>query len=132
MLSDDIFHDLCLSYGTPHIDLFANRSNHKLPLYMSRLPDPNAVAIDAFMHPWLDYVYIFCPFILIPRVLQKLSKDSTRKALMIVPFWPVAAWYPRLIQMCLAPPKLLKHSKTLLKLASDSNAVHPLYPKLRI
>ena len=132
MLNASQFDSLCELYGKPHIDLFANRSNHRLPLYMSRLPDPNAIAIDAFLHPWLDYVYIFCPFIMIPRVLKKLLEDKTKKALVIAPYWPVAAWFPRILQMCIAPPLHLTMSKTLLQLPSDMKAVHPLYPKLKM
>ena len=31
----------------PHVDLFATRLNHKLPLYVSPVPDPNSWDIDA-------------------------------------------------------------------------------------
>ena len=32
---------------TPHVDLFATRLNHKLPLYVSPVPEKNAWDIDA-------------------------------------------------------------------------------------
>ena len=32
---------------TPHVDLFATRLNHKLPLYVSPVPDQNAWDMDA-------------------------------------------------------------------------------------
>ena len=35
--------------GRPLIDLFATQFNHKLPLYMSPIPDPRAVAVDALI-----------------------------------------------------------------------------------
>ena len=69
---------------------------------------------------------------MIPRVLKKLLEDKTKKALVIAPYWPVAAWFPRILQMCIAPPLHLTMSKTLLQLPSDMKAVHPLYPKLKM
>ena len=34
-------------WGIPLLDLFATRWNHKLPLFVSPVPDPSAVAVDA-------------------------------------------------------------------------------------
>ena len=38
---------------TPHVDLFATRLNHKVPLYVSPVPDQNAWDIDALNKNWL-------------------------------------------------------------------------------
>ena len=48
--------DFCLN-----IDLFASRLSHRLPRYSSRLPDPAAEFIDAFLHPWSGNLYLFPP-----------------------------------------------------------------------
>ena len=48
MLRKDIFQDIAHHFYLPEIDLFASRLNHQLPLYVSRLPDPSAAAVDAF------------------------------------------------------------------------------------
>ena len=93
MLDGDCFRELCEKFGEPHIDLFASRINHQLPIYMSFHPDAQAHAIDAFAHSWESYVYIFPPFILISRILQKIREDKTPKVLMIVPDWSVAPWF---------------------------------------
>ena len=37
---------------TPHVDLFATHLNHKLPLYVSPVPDPKAWDIDALNINW--------------------------------------------------------------------------------
>ena len=38
---------ICQKWFTPHVDLFATHLNHKLPLYVSPVPDPKAWDIDA-------------------------------------------------------------------------------------
>ena len=111
MLDGICFRELCDKYGEPHIDLFASRINHQLPVYMSLHPDAQAHAIDAFAHSWESYVYIFPPFILISRILKKIREDKTPKVLMIVPNWSVAPWFPMMKKMCIHPPVLLETRK---------------------
>ena len=41
-----------VKWFTPHVDLFATHLKHKLPLYVSRVPDPNAWDIDALNINW--------------------------------------------------------------------------------
>ena len=41
-----IFKQICQRWFTPHADLFATGLNHKLPLYVSPVQDPNAWDID--------------------------------------------------------------------------------------
>lgn len=114
------------------LDLFASRTNNQVPRYMSLYPDPGADAINAFFHSWEEYVYIFPPFNLIPRILKKLREDKTEKALVVVPRWKTQAWFPKLHQMIIGEPMHLRPSKTLLSLPLDTKAVHPLFPKLSL
>ena len=46
-LHSQVFKQLCHKWLTPHVDLFATRLNHKVPLYVSSVPDQNAWDIDA-------------------------------------------------------------------------------------
>ena len=46
-LHPQVFKQICHKWFTPHVDLFATRLNHKLPLYVSPVPDQNAWDIDA-------------------------------------------------------------------------------------
>ena len=48
LLQQDVFQDITRHFYVPEIDLFALRLNHQLPLYVSRLPDRSASAVDAF------------------------------------------------------------------------------------
>ena len=131
-LNTEMFDKVCNVFGKPAIDLFASRTNHQLPRYMSLYPDPAAEAINAFYHPWTEYVYIFPPFNLIPRVLKKLREEGTVRALVIVPEWKTQTWFPKLEKMRVGDPVHLNPSKTLLVLPSDTKAIHPLYPKLSL
>jgi len=85
--------------GTPEIDLFACRLNNQLPKYVSWKPDPGACHVDAFSFSWSGkFVYIFPPFSLLNRCLQKLENDQTL-ALLIASVWPTQAWWPRLLSL---------------------------------
>ena len=46
-LHPQVFKQICQKWFTPHVDLFATHLNHKLPLYVSPVPDPKAWGIDA-------------------------------------------------------------------------------------
>ena len=51
----------------PSIDLFATRLNHRLPFYVSPIPDQKALSIDALSMDWNRiHAYAFPPFHLIP------------------------------------------------------------------
>ena len=51
-LHPQVFKQICLKWFTPHVDLFATHLNHKLPLYVSPIPDPQAWDIDALNIDW--------------------------------------------------------------------------------
>ena len=47
-----VFQILCSKWHRPQIDLFSTRFNNKLPQFVSRVPDPQAIAVDALSLPW--------------------------------------------------------------------------------
>ena len=51
-LHPQVFKQICLKWFTPHVDLFATCLNHKVPLYVSPVPDPNAWDIDTLNINW--------------------------------------------------------------------------------
>ncbi|XP_063819378.1 matrix metalloproteinase-21 [Pseudophryne corroboree] len=54
----------------------ASRLNKKLSRYCSKTRDPQATVVDALTAPWsCQYVYLFPPIPLIPRVLKRLKKE---------------------------------------------------------
>ena len=51
-LHPQVFKQICQKWFTPNVDLFATHLNHKLPLYISPVPDPKAWDIDALNINW--------------------------------------------------------------------------------
>ena len=69
------------------VDLFATRTNHKLPRYVSPNLDPQAFATDAMSLDWNQWekVYLFPPVNLLVKVLDRLRSFRGKVAL-IAPF----------------------------------------------
>ena len=88
----------------PLVDLFATRFNHRLPVYVSPVPDPQAWAIDALALSWrgLD-AYAFPPINLLPRVLTKAETEAPR-LILVAPRWPAQPWFPDLLSLSHLPP----------------------------
>ena len=73
---------------TPHVDLFATHLNHKLPLYVSPVPDPKAWDIDALNINWTGFTaYSYPPTALLHRVIQKIRQCNCL-IIVIAPGWP--------------------------------------------
>ena len=88
----------------PLVDLFAVRHNTQLPPYFNFKPDLGAVAVDAFAQDWLDLtMYVFPPFLMVGRCLQKTREEKVEKVVIVGPLWKSQAWYhPRKHQQSLA------------------------------
>ena len=88
----------------PNIDLFATRLNHKLPLYVSPIPDQRALSIDALSMNWNNlHAYAFPPFHLIQAVINKVKLSQCRVVL-VAPFWPNRSWFPELLSLLVSDP----------------------------
>ena len=107
-IDNKTFQIICDIWGTPSIDLFASRTNHKVNTYCSWKKDPEATFIDAFSLNWerFDLDYLFPPFSLIAGCLQKLQQEQA-EAIMIVPLWPQQMWFPFLLQCLIDNPRIL-------------------------
>ena len=124
MLKKHIFETICDTFSKPDIDLFATRINTQLPLYFAWKPDPEALAIDAFMQPWTDkYCYIFPPFRVIGRILQKVAREEA-EVLLIAPVWPTQSWWSAALMMAVEHPRLLPAAS--LTLPQNPQLKHPL------
>lgn len=129
-LNDNVFQTICERWSKPCIDLFASRLNCKLPMYCSWKSDPGSKFTDAFTLDWrkFKFVYVFCPFSLLSRCIQKIQIDQAH-AVVIAPLWPTQPWFTVLMKILVDVPVILPKTKTLLQLPY-SQQVHPLEPKL--
>lgn len=107
-LDSRIFHAMLNDLGvSPDIDLFASRLNFQIQKYVSWQPDPDAICSDAFSLTWSDFsVYLFPPFCLINRCVQKVIADKAR-GVIITPLWPTQSWFTPLMHILTHPPLLL-------------------------
>lgn len=132
MLKQDIFIRLCSHFVKPDIDLFASINNRQLHRYVSWCPESEAVAADAFSIDWGGYrPYIFAPFNLIGKVLNKIMSDKVDQALLVFPIWMSQSWFPVLLE-CIAsfPVRLPRHKDLLCQ--PSSGTPHPMNRKLRM
>ena len=92
----------------PHVDLFATQFNHRLPVYVSPVPDPAAWAVDALSLSWEGLLaYAFPPFPIVARVLRKARQDQPT-LILIAPRWPAQPWFPDLLELSHVPPVQLQ------------------------
>lgn len=125
-LDKNIFRKILSNFPRLTVDLFASRLNAKLSQYVCRFPDPNAMAIDAFSLTWdkCQY-YIFPPFSLLSRILQKVEIDKSQ-AVIVAPIWATQAWWPKLTKLIRGPCFLLPKAQQILKLEHKPGHQHPL------
>ena len=114
-LHPEILKTLWNCWGTPMIDMFATADNKKLPLYVSPILDPQALAVDALSMNWtgLD-LYMFPPTAILNKVLNKLRTEEC-SAILIAPAWPKQPWYPALLELLIDEPIQLPTWPKLLK-----------------
>ena len=133
MLNSDIFEKAVQRFNfIPDLDCFASRINSQIPRYVSRMPDPYASFIDSFSINWSHFkCYIFPPFSLISRVLQKLRVDRAT-ALCVFPRWTTQPWWPLLQFMMVGEPWVLKPKRNHLVLPQSPEDIHPLAHKMSL
>ena len=114
-LLPDVFQSLCSKWHRPQIDLFATRFNHKLPLFVSPVPDTLAVAVDALTLPWEDLdAYAFPPTAILGKVVEKLLDSPCKRLILIAPGWPNMPWFWDLVTMSSQVPLSLPNRPNLL------------------
>ena len=72
-LHPQVFKQICQKWFTPHVDLFATHLNHKLPLYVSPVPNPKASDIDALNINWTNLTAMPLPD---HRNSPRLARDA--------------------------------------------------------
>ena len=121
MLSRDMFRHIMETLNIfPTLDVFASRETQQLPRYLSWYPDSHSVGRDAMIHPWDPVSYLFPPIPLIMTSLQKIRTEKIR-AVMIIPKWPSAMWWPAVQEMLVEPPMVLPHYTEILTMMTEDS-----------
>ena len=117
---------------SPKIDCFATRINTQLCQYISYKPDPFSTYVDAFSVDWQNlHGYLFPPFSLIGRTLQKVQMDHA-VVVLVVPYWPTQPWFNTFQRLLMGPAFMVKPHATNLILVHKPQERHPLWRKLRL
>ena len=75
-------------------DIFASCLNHQLDKYISWLPNPGSLFVDAFSISWSNSkFYAYPPFSMIGAATAKSVQDKAT-GIMIIPYWTTQYWYP--------------------------------------
>ena len=131
-LAQGIFDRICDCFGKPDIDLFASRLNHKVPRYCSWQQDPGAVFVDSFLYNWGQgqYVYIFPPFAILHRALQKIQLEGA-EGIIIVPHWPTKPWFSQLGQLLVQEPLSIPVTEQVLSIPGRKKT-HPMTGRMEL
>ena len=99
-LSQQVFNLLCSKWVQAQVDLFATWFNHKLPKFVSPVPDQTAWAVDALTLPWenLD-VSAFPPVSLLNQLVSKVMDQGCCRMILIAPGWPNLSWFWDLVSL---------------------------------
>lgn len=130
MLQKSKFVYICKKLFVPNVDLFASYNTAQVESFISWLPDPYSIAVDAFSIEWQDQFYAFPPFNLISRVLSKINNEKVF-GIVVVPDWNTQPWYPTYMRMCKNVYINIKSNKSLLFYPS-TNRNHPLSSKVTL
>lgn len=128
MLNPIYFQSLKAVVGDMDIDMFASRINCQLPQYVSYTPDAQAIAVDAMSLLWTDInkvYYLFPPFSIISRCIQKIVKDRVETAILIAPLWPTQVWFSVILQQTCAQSYILPANRVVI-MPTDKNRNHPV------
>ena len=130
MIKEDIFERLCKQCFLPDIDLFASRLNRQLETFVTWFPEPGATFVNAFSRSWEEFCpYVFPPFNLVGKVINKIVHDKVDRALIVFPYWPSMSWFPLVLEsLCALPIRLPRH-RNILTMAHDGRE-HPMAKRI--
>ena len=133
MLSHKLFKILCDRFQfNPQVDLFDTRFNKQIDKYVSLMPDPYCIAVNAFNFSWKTHkIYAFPSFSLVGAAILKLIRDNTI-GIMIIPKWTTQYWFPTMLVHLIDHPVQLPSDLEILSLPFKPSKAHPLSPKLQL
>ncbi|MGW8182217.1 MAG: hypothetical protein ACWGQW_26105, partial [bacterium] len=116
---------LFTKWGRPLIDLCATSLNNQCPLYVSPVPDPQALAVDCLSVNYQGLnAYAFPPQQILSRILQRYMTVSSCRLIVVAPWWPLRPWFPTLNSLSVETPVRLPLAPSLLS-QPRSSIFHP-------
>jgi ribonuclease HI len=115
-LHPDIVRTVFQHWSPPLLDLFATRYNHQLPVFVSPVPDPAALDVDALSITWegLD-AYAFPPHVIMTSVLKKFQRTKSCRLILVAPNLDTFSWFPLLLDLKSDGPLHLPPTRSMLK-----------------
>ena len=108
-LNPVLFRRIVSHFGPIEVDLFASHLTTQCQVYFSWWPDPYSDATDAFLQDWSQIQgYANPPWSMIGQVLSQVQVQQARIVL-VAPLWKIQSWYPLLLQLLTALPRLIIH-----------------------
>lgn len=96
-LTRPFFNILDKRWGPLTIDCFANVYNAKTDRFYSLFHAPNSAGIDAFSFNWANENCLLVPPVCVVGSVLKHLKLCKAKGVLVVPYWPSAAFWPLLL-----------------------------------
>ena len=91
---------------------------------MSPIPEPRALAIDALSQDWQGWsMYMFPPFPLLSKVIQKLRTTQEGEVILIAPWLLSQSWFPHLLRLCVAHPLIIPYRQDQLSQQGNVSAI---------
>lgn len=86
-------------WGTPIINVFATAAKKQCHLFCDRgWSDPRSLG-DGLLLDWTgEYLYMFPPLPLLPRILLKFLRERPC-CILVTPWWPRQIWFPTLLEL---------------------------------
>ena len=114
-LRQDLVEMVFNHWSPPLLDLFATRYTRRLPVFVSPVPDPEALDVDALSISWerLD-AYAFPPVVIMTSVLRKFRETKSCRLILIAPRIESYSWLPSLQELAVDLPMPIPTPRTML------------------
>jgi len=131
-LNPQVVEMIFTKWGRPLIDLCATTLNTQCQLYVSPVPDPQALGVDCLSMDFQGLeAYVFPPHQILQKILQKFISASHCRLIVVAPWWPQRPWFPTLNLLSVENPLPLPLAPSLLR-QPRSMVFHPNVETLKL
>jgi len=118
-------------WGRPEVDLMATASNRRCREFISPIPHPEALGVDAFAATWpvVKLAYVYPPASIVGRVIQLIRRQRPHRIILIASMAASRPFHAELREMAVSPPvPVAREFGTLVQQLSseDRQRIHAL------